>query len=187
MTSDEAIIDLYWDRNESAIARTQEKYGNYCYSISFNILEVAEDSEECVSDTWLRAWNDMPPSRPQRLKLYLAKIVRNLSFDRYRITHAKKRDAGFTAVLEELEESIPDGTRVEENYEYRELVESITAFLRTLPERESNIFLMRYFRAQSTAEIAAHFGMSENYVLVTLGRTRRKLKAHLQKEAFLYV
>ncbi len=186
MTSDEAIIDLYWDRNESAIAQTQEKYGSYCYTISFNILETAEDSEECVSDTWLRAWNDMPPSRPQRLKLYLAKIVRNLSFDRYRILHAKKRDAGFTAVLDELEESIPDGTRVEADFEYRELVESITGFVRTLPEREGNIFLMRYFHAASIDEIAAKYGMSENYVLVTLGRTRRKLKTHLQKEDFLY-
>ena len=91
---DQEIIRLYWDRDEAAIGATDEKYGAYCTAIALNILHRREDAEECVSDTYLRAWNAMPPQRPGRLSVFLGKITRNLSFSRYRVLYARKRGGG---------------------------------------------------------------------------------------------
>jgi DNA-directed RNA polymerase specialized sigma24 family protein len=103
---DADIVELYWQRDESAIRKTETKYGQYCFSIAFNILSDTEDSKECVNDTWLRAWNAIPPSRPDRLRIFLAKITRNLSFDKYRLKAANKRGGGeITLALEELGET----------------------------------------------------------------------------------
>ena len=151
---DSAIIDLYWAREERALSETDAKYGGYCRSIAHNILKNREDSEECVSDTWLHAWNAMPLQRPSILSSFLGRITRNLSFDRCRRQNAEKRGGGsLPLALDELSECVPAPGRVEQALEARELAEAIDRFLRTLPERECSIFLRRYWYFDTIAAI----------------------------------
>lgn len=183
---DTEIIDLYFARKEQAIIETQKSYGNYCYSIAFHVLHLKEDSEECVNDTWMRAWNSIPPNRPQRLALFLGTITRNLSFDRWKQKNALKRGNGeMEATLDELAECIPDRSNTEEIVEARQLQESINEFLKTLQERERNIFLRRYWYAEEYGEIAEKYGYNLNTVKTTLFRVRGKLKAYLEKEGVI--
>ena len=182
---DREIIDLYWARDEQAISATDEKYGAYCYTVANNILYNDEDSSECVNDTYFRAWNDMPPSRPSVLKLYLARIVRNLSLDRYRANHTAKRGGGeFAVLLDELAEVIPDRSLVEDQVETRELSAAIERFLGTLSERYRGVFLQRYFYAASVEEIAEKFGLKATHVAVILNRVRGKLRANLEEMGY---
>ena len=183
--NDEQIIELYWQRNEIAIQATKTKYGSYCYTIANNILGSSEDADECVNDTWLRAWNSIPPQRPARLRMFLAKITRNLSFNKFKAKRAKKRGSGeIEIVLDELEECLADKTHVESAYQAKELGQSINQFVRTLSERDGNIFVRRYFFTESVADISERFRMTPNNVLVVLSRTRQKLKAHLEREGY---
>ena len=156
---------------------------SYCFAIANNILHNKEDSEECVNDTWFSAWNVMPPQRPIKLRLFLAKITRNLSFNRFQAQSAKKRGGGeIHLVLDELAECIAHESDTENEYMAKELGESIRLFVRTLPERDGNIFIRRYFFTEPISIIANRYQMSENNVMVVLSRTRKKLKAHLEKE-----
>lgn len=183
---DRQIIELYWQRNADAISETAGKYGAYCFQVADNILHDAGDSEECVNDTWLRAWDAMPPERPDVLRMFLAKITRNLSFDRFNARNAKKRGGGEIAlVLDELEECLASGTDVETAYEGKELGQCIRRFVRGLSERDGNVFVRRYFFADSVAAIARRYGLTENNVMVILSRTRKKLKLELMKEGYL--
>lgn len=183
---DHKIIELYFSRDEKAIELTDEKYGHYCYSIANNILANEEDSEECVSDTWLRTWNAIPPARPFYFKLFLAKITRGLSFDRIRLRKAKKRGQGeIDLVLDELAECIPCETQVEDQILAKELGDVVNAYLKTLPEKECDVFLRRYFYVESVKDIAAMYGMTSGNVSVMLNRTRSKLKGYLEKEGLL--
>ncbi len=181
---DTEILDLYFDRNEQAIAETQNKYGTYCFSIAYHILHDQEDSDECVNDTWMRAWNSIPPNRPDYLNIFLGTITRNLSFDRYKKKKAAKRGSGDLGVcLDELEECIPDtGSSTEDAVEAAELQRMINEFLKTLPEKDCNVFLRRYWYSEEYAEIADRYGMNLNSVKTTLFRTRGKLKAYLEKQ-----
>ena len=139
---DSQIIDLYWARLEQAIQETDTKYGGYCRAIAHNILKSMEDSEECVSDTWLRAWNAMPPQRPSVLSAFLGRITRNLSLDRYKAARAEKRGgSSFPAALDELSECVPAGGSVEQTMDERELGQAIDRFLRTIPEKQCSLFL----------------------------------------------
>lgn len=184
--NDSQIIALYWQRNEAAIAETNQKYGAYCYSIANNILSNKEDSDECVNDTWLRAWNVIPPQKPNAFRLFLAKITRNLSFDKFKAKHADKRGGGELAlVLDELESCISDSSDTEAEFSLKELTESINSFLHTLSERECNIFLRRYFYAESVAEISIRYSLKDSNVQVILSRTRKKLREHLEKEGYI--
>ena len=185
---DTAIIDLYWKRDEKAIEETDRKYGNYCYTVADNILGSREDSEECVSDTWLRAWNSMPPQRPGILRAFLAKITRNLAFDRYRARSAKKRGSGaMEAVLDELAECAdPSGSwNAEAAYEARELGAAINRFAGELPERECSLFVRRYFFAEEIPDIARRYQMTENHVTVSLSRIRKKLRKYLTEGGYM--
>ena len=183
---DNQIIELYWQRDEGAISESSRKYGSYCQSIAFNILQNNEDSEECVNDTWLKAWDSMPPHKPDCLRLFLAKITRNLSFNRYNANKAKKRGGGeMTLVLDELAECISNETDPEEAIINKELNEYIIGFVHTLPERERNIFVRRYFFVDTVKSISKRYGLSENYVSVTLNRTRKMLKKKLKKEGYI--
>ncbi|MCL2153263.1 MAG: hypothetical protein FWH57_09970 [Oscillospiraceae bacterium] len=120
--TDAEIIDLFWNRDQAAITQTSKQYGNYCYAIANGILNNREDSEECVSDTWLKAWNAIPPQRPYKLSLFLGKITRNLAFDKYKMNRAKKRGGSeFALVLDELDECIPSSNTVEQTIETEEL------------------------------------------------------------------
>jgi RNA polymerase sigma factor (sigma-70 family) len=180
---DSRIVDLYWAREERAIAETERKYGGYCRSIARNILKNPEDTDECVSDTWLHAWNAMPTARPALLSSFLGRITRNLSFDRYKAAHTEKRGGGsLPAALDELEECVAARGGVEEEFDEKELGRSIDRFLRTLPERERNVFLRRYWYVDSVTDIAARFDLKENSVKSILFRTRERLKNYLAKE-----
>ena len=182
---DHQIIELYWQKNADAISETAGKYGAYCFAIAENILHNAEDSEECVNDTWLRAWNAIPPQRPDALRVFLAKITRNLAFNRFNARNAEKRGGGEIAlVLDELGDCL-GGADAETEYEAKELRRCVRLFVRSLPERDGNVLARRYFFAEPVADIAKRYGLSENNVMVILSRTRRKLKAHLMKEGYL--
>ena len=182
---DYQIVGLYWKRDENAIKETSDKYGTYCFAIADNILQNTEDSEECVNDTWLNAWNAMPPQRPARLRMFLVKITRNLSFNRFNARSAQKRGGGeIVLVLDELAECIASETDVASEYEAKELGQSIRKFVQSLPERDGNIFVRRYFFTEPIAQIAKKYGLTENNVTVILSRIRKKLKTHLVKEGF---
>lgn len=182
--TDEEIIALYFDRSEEAIAATQGKYDGYCRSIIGRILGSPRDVEETVSDTWLKAWLSIPPNRPRDLKLYLAKIGRNLALNRLREGRAARRGEGADAVLEELQEVL-GGNSTEELVDAKELQKAVNRFLRHLPERECSIFVRRCFYAESAEDIAARYALRTNTVTVSLHRTRKKLREYLIKEGYL--
>ncbi len=179
------IVELYWSRNPEAIRETSHKYGAYCFSIANNILDDSGDAEECVNDTWMRAWNAMPPQRPARLRLFLAKITRGIAFNKASAKNADRRGGGqLPLILDELAECIESGTRVETEVDARELGRCINKFVRSLPQREGDIFIRRCFFTESAAVIGRRFGLTENNVSVILSRTRRKLRAYLKKEGW---
>ena len=179
---DREIVQLYWDRDERAIAESDVKYGPLCRSVALRILAVPEDSEECVSDTWLRSWNSMPPKRPDPLGPFLAKITRNLALDRWRRDHAEKRGAGETTLaLEELGELV-SGKSMEEEAERRELIRALNGFLESLSEGERDLFLRRYLAFETLESLAEQSGRSVSGVHKRLGRLREKLREHLEKE-----
>lgn len=176
------IIELYWQRDERAVKESDTKYGRLCKGIALRLLENMEDSEECVSDTWLRAWNTIPPQRPDILRAFFAKITRNLALDRCRRSSAQKRGGGeVDAALEELSSCVSGGD-LETELERRELVRALNEFLYSLGEQERQIFLRRYWLADSVSAIAKGSGMSANAVSLHLMRLRTRLKEHLEKE-----
>lgn len=182
---DTKILDLYFARDEQAITETDQKYGSYCFSLAKAILENTEEAEEAVNDTYFKAWNVIPPNRPRVLKLFLAKITRNLSFSRWRSLSAQKRGGGeLELVLEELDGCIPAPVTVEDTVQGRELAETIRSFLDTIPAREQDIFLRRYFFVEESAVIASRYAMKPAAVLRSLSRTRMKLKQYLIKEGY---
>ncbi|MDN4619486.1 RNA polymerase sigma factor [Paenibacillus sp. PsM32] len=179
---DNEIVELFMTRNESAITESSRQYGRYCYTISYNILSDSEDAEECVNDTWLRTWNAIPPQRPNKLSFFVGRITRNLSLDKFKAKKAQKRGGEMTIILGELDDCIPSEHDVEQAILEKDLSQTINRFLHTLPERECNLFLARYWYSQSQAEIAEQFAMKENNVKASLFRTRTKLKAYLMEE-----
>lgn len=182
---DNAIVDLYFARDEQAIVQTDKKYGSYCYSVANRILCSREDCEETVSDTYYHTWNAIPPQRPHFLKLFLAKITRNLAFSRWRKLSAAKRGGGETElVLEELALCIPAAQQVDDQLNLKELAGTIGAFLNTLHRREQNIFLQRYFFMDDAQTIARRWGMKRTQVNTILSRTRTKLKTYLTREGY---
>lgn len=182
---DKEIIQLYFDRNEQALAETERKYGGYCYTLAYSILKNKEDAEETVSDTWLRVWNAIPPQRPGVLKLFVAKITRNLAFNTYRQQTAQKRGGGeMELVLEELDGCIPAPGGVQDHLDARELSGAIQSFLSLQSKRDRGIFVSRYFHVEECAAIAGRFGLTEGNVYRILSRMRKKLKDHLIREGY---
>lgn len=182
---DEQIVALYWDRNEDAIRETAQKYGAYLSKIAYNILSDFEDSQECVNDTYWKAWNSMPTHRPGVLSTYLGKIARQLSIDVYRKKHARKRYASqYASSLSELGDSFPDDNGPEREVDAILLGEAISAFLRTLPEEARSTFIGRYYFFDSLKEVAGYCGMPEARAKSMLYRTRQGLKAYLEQEGF---
>ncbi len=183
---DSEIIKLYWQRNEDAISITANKYGAYCFMIADNILHSIEDSEECVNDTWLHAWNAIPPQKPNVLRMFLAKITRNLSFNRFNARSVEKRGGGeIPLVLDELSECLASEADVEATYEVTELEQCIRRFVRALPKRDRNVFVRRYFFTEPVASIAERYDLTVNNAMVILSRIRKKLKLELMKEGYL--
>ena len=182
---DREIVELYWRRSDRAVQESEKKYGPWCRTIAKNIVADLRDAEECVSDTWLAAWNAMPDKRPEKLGGFLGKLTRNLALDRWRAGQRRKRGGGETPLaLEELSECIPDGGNVEETVELRELSRTVAAFVRALPETERQVFASRYYALASMEEIAARSGFSRAKVKSMLHRTRLRLRAELEKEGY---
>lgn len=183
---DEDIIDLYFARNESAIQATMDSYGRYCSAIAGNILNNPSDVEEVVSDTWIHAWNSIPPERPTYLRLFLGKITRNLSLSLWRHQNADRRGGGEIALaLDELTSCISDTGDPEVQLESKCLGQVISDFLKTESQKNRIIFLRRYYYLEPTKQIALRLGISDATVRMILTRTRKRLKEHLKKEDFV--
>lgn len=182
---DEEIINLYWNRQEKAIHETDKKYGKYCTTISFNILQNKEETKECVNDTYLKIWNSIPPQRPNILKVYLGRITRNLAINQYERKKAKKRDYTLEIALEELNECISSKNNVEEEFDYNELVNMINVFLSKLSKDKRKIFLERYWYLYSIKEISSNNRISESNAKTILLRIRSQLKDHLKEGGFI--
>lgn len=181
---DSQIIALYLARDEQAIAQTSRKYDSYCHTISYRILSDHGEASECVNDTWLRTWYSIPPQQPNALPPFLAKIVRNLSIDRFRRLHAKKRTA-YTESLDELAECLGSGGDLAQGLERQELASAVNRFLHGLSQRDCGLFLDRYFYFRSMEEAAERWGVSATHAAVLLHRIRKKLHKQLEKEGLL--
>lgn len=182
---DKSILDLFFERSEQAIVETDRKYGGYCYSIAYNILTSREDSQECVSDTYLAAWNTIPPQRPNFLSAFLGKVTRHISIDRWRKRGAHKRGGGeIILALEELENCV-DTHDTEHDFERKELTRILNRFLAGLPETERNVFLCRYWYLDSIQTISECAGFTQSKVTSMLHRTRGKLRKLLETEGYL--
>lgn len=181
--SDEEIIALYWDRDEQAISRTDEKYKKFLLSVAFNIVFDDQDCEECLNDTYIDAWNSMPPSKPALLQAFLATIMRRTAIDRYKSRKRQKRIASeLTVSLFELEEIIADES--DSSAETDELARLLSAFVRLLPDRRMYIFMSRYYFARPIGEIASLLCCSESTVNKEIAAIKRELKEKLMKEGY---
>jgi RNA polymerase sigma-70 factor (ECF subfamily) len=185
--TDEQIIALYWERSEDAITETAAAYGKYCHKIAMNILENHEDADECVGDTYVRAWDAIPPARPNKLSAFLGRITRNLALHVWEKRQAEKRGGGrFDAVLSELEEALSDGgSSVEQQLEAEAAADVINSFLSAQPNENRRLFVRRYWHTDSLEEIAADLGMSVSKAKSILFRMRKNLKIHLGSEGII--
>ena len=183
--TDEEIINLFFERSEQAISELAKKHGPAVSRVALNILKDEEDAKECINDTWLGAWNSIPPNRPDPLRTYVCRIARNLATKRYHANSAKKRDSQYDLALDELAECVPDCSTVESALAAKELAEIINRFLDTLSYEDKFVFMRRYWYADSLADIAKMAGMSYNSAAVRLHRVRGKLKKLLLKEGVL--
>ena len=177
---DYQIIALYNARNSVAIQETSKKYGRLCYMVADGILHCKEDNEECVNDTYLTAWNTIPPENPNYLSSYLCRITRNLSLKKYEHEHARKRNKDFLVSISELEEILTDSNDILQEMEEKELGETINRFLWTLPIEERNLFIRRYFLFQPIKLIASELSFSQSKVKSALSRTRKRLEMHFK-------
>ncbi len=183
LLSDEEIIALYWERDENAIRETDRKYKGYLYTLAWSILADSGDCEECLNDTYLRTWNAIPPTRPLFLQAFLAKITRRLAIDRRRAEERHRRiPAAATAPLSELAETLSSEDTVERAYESAVIAAVMNRYLRTLSDRDLDLFVSRYFHADSVPTIARRVGMSASGVRKALGRMREELREYLEKE-----
>ena len=180
---DSKIIELYFDRSETAIKETQIKYGKYCYFIAYNILYSKSDAEECVNDTYFNVWNSIPPEKPVYFKAFLGRVTRNLALNRYEYNNAQKRSPNFGEIEEELKEGVSDKKfAVDEEHILKELINN---FLKSLSKKQRIIFLQRYWYFSTIKEIALSVGMKESNVKVILFRVREQLKNYLKQEGVL--
>lgn len=183
---DSKIVEMYLNRNEEAIGETKQKYGRYCHYIAYNILYSDLDSEECVNDTYLATWNSIPPSKPNSLRSYVGKIVRNIALNRYHANKAKKRCDNIELALDELSEAIPDNSTDGRAFtDELTLKYALNAFVGSLKQETREIFVRRYWYLSSIKEIARDYGLTENNVKVTLLRTRKRLQEFLGKEGIV--
>ena len=179
---DKQIIELYFQRNETAISETANKYGAFCHKIAMNILSIREDAEECVNDTYHSVWNQIPPTNPNSFRAFLGRITRNLSISRFRTLHAQKRYAGMELMLSELEECIPTPDTVERTIEGKELTGYINEWLNALPEQEAILFLRRYWYGDSVKDLAKKTNITAAQMAQTMLRLRKNLKAYLMQK-----
>ncbi len=179
---DSKIVELYWCRDQQAIQETAGKYGSFLARISQNILRSSRDAEECVNDTYLRAWNSIPPTRPKALQSWLGCIIRNLSLDRWKQRQTDKRGGGPEVLLGELADCVPTFQDPESVLEDQDLAQALSKFLKKLSHENRLIFLQRYWYGESIASIAAGLGCREGKVKSALFRSRKALRVYLEKE-----
>ncbi len=184
MTEDSKIIELFYARDEQAINELSAKYGDACSRVSNNILGNELDAEECVNDTYLAAWNAIPPAKPNPLKTFILRIVRNISIAKFHANTSLKRNSYYDEALDELEGCLSDPLSLEQEIESEELAKHLDIFLDGLDRDSRLMFMCRYFRSDSVSDIAKEFGMNSHAVTVRLSRTREKLKKYLMKEGF---
>ena len=183
--TDEQIIALYFARDERAISETANAHGAYCFGLAMPILKSHMDSEECVNDTWLRAWNTIPPNRPDILRTYLAHIIRNLALSRYRRDHAEKRSHAPDSPLHELAECLPDpDSSPAEAASMAELRQTLNAFVAGLEEMDRKLFVGRYFHSYTPRQLSDAYGMKENALNQRLFRIRERLRKHLEERGY---
>lgn len=185
MLDDKKIVELFFNRSEDGIKELDAKYGKLCYKLSYRILNNRQDAEECVNDTYLGAWNSIPPATPNPLRTYICKIVRNLSLKLYYRKSAAKRNSEYEIAMLEMEDYLADPNTVETEVEAKELAHILESFLDTLSEENCVIFLRRYWFSDTYTEIAKHVGISEKNVSVRLTRIRKQLKAYLTEREVL--
>jgi len=183
--SDEEIVEMYWQREERALSATDEKYGKYLYTIAYNIVHNNLDSEECLNDTYLGAWESIPPNRPNLFLVYLSKIMRNVAVGKYRSNSAKKNiPSSLVQSLDELDESVPYSPSLEEERAIDELRELLNKWLRGLSESERFLFVCRYYYADTIKDIANMLGITERTVFRQLSKLKENLREHLEKEGY---
>lgn len=178
---DQRIVELYFARSEDAIRETEAKYGRYCHSVAYNVLHSHEDAEECVNDTYIRAWDSIPPKKPSRLSTFLAKITRNLALDRIDYYNAEKRPKDTVSLIEELGECTSSGDDILDEIALRD---AINSFLAGLKKRTRIVFMQRYWYFRPISDISRDLGISESSVKVILHRVRNDLRTHLEKHGF---
>lgn len=184
--NDAKIVALYWKRDEKAIFETSKRYGRYCHCIAWNILQDNMDAQECVNDTYLDAWNAMPPHKPSALSTFLGKITRRIAIDRWRQKNTLKRGADTVQLaLDELETCVSGSSDVESEFLQRQRIKAIHDFLSELPDTDRRVFLQRYWYLESIDQIAARFGFSGSKTASILHRIRGKLRSYLEKEGCL--
>ena len=179
---DHRIIELYWQRKESAITETAKKYGGFCHRIALNILSVQEDAEECVNDSYHSVWNRIPPTRPESFKAFLGRIVRNLSISRYRKNRAQKRYSGMELLLSELEDCIPAAEQVETVIERAQLSTLISDWLESLSSEERTLFIRRYWFGEELQQLAREFRLTPNALAGRMLKLRKALRHQLEEE-----
>lgn len=180
------IVSMFWNRDENAVLQARAKYNSFCRSVAVNILSNNEDVEEVLNDTFLGAWNCIPPNKPQKLSTFLGKITRNIALKKYRQINADKRGGGVVAVsLDELSEFVSKSSTIEEEISAKELAQVMDSFLRKLPIDERRIFIRRYWYFDSIEKISIQFGYSQSKTKMTLLRTREKLKKYLEREGVI--
>ena len=181
---DAQILALYYERDEAAIAETARKYGAYCHRIALNILSLDADAEECVNDTWLQAWNAIPPQRPDCFSAWLGRVVRNIALNLWNRNHSQKRYAGMELLLNELEECIPSPRTVEWEMEEKELAKTVNAWLSSLSQDDSILFIRRYWHGEAVNGLAKECGITPSRLAKRMYRLRQNLKAALEKEGY---
>ena len=179
---DSRIVELYWRRDESAIAQTNLKYGAFCYRLAMNVLCLREDAEECVNDSYHQAWINMPPQRPVKLRAWLGRVVRNIAINRWNKNHTQKRYGGMDQLLSELEDCIPSPGSVEQEIEGKQLSEWIDAWLLSLPGEDRVLFVRRYWNGEALNALAKEWGLAPGKLAQRMYRLRLSLKAALEKE-----
>lgn len=183
---DSDILELYWQRQPAALEQTEHKYGSMLMGVANHILASREDSEESVNDTYLAAWNAIPPHRPDSLAAFLCKLTRRISIDLLRKRESRKRRGSqYTLSLSELSECLPGGEDTEQKVEGKLLAAAVTEFVKQLPNRTRQVFLGRYYFLDSVQEIAGYCGMTQANVKTVLHRARIALREYLEQEGFL--
>ena len=179
---DNQIIELFFRRDETALTETANKYGGFCLRIAMNVVNVREDAEECVNDTYHTAWNQIPPTKPDSFKAFLGRIVRNFAISKYRVLHAKKRFNGLEVMLSELSDCIPGTESVEQEIEAKELSEYINTWLESLKTEDRVLFVRRYWYGDSVQNLAKKSNTTAAKMAQTMLRLRKSLKAYLEQK-----